>query len=403
MVTGSPSTTPSLPALAKISADNALDPQILDFLQDKGVQSSGVFFHMFAQRDKIAKFLEPLTIGVTLGGVDVKKDVTQLAVAEATLENMMDELTILRSQQMAAASPATPVAPPAATSSSTTQAEAAKPPKSLPKGYWAQVVKDFEAEKVAGVNRVFPVNLLVGAEETLARMVHEKTVSGLYSPVKLGEVISVRHFTPSGQVNPWNRSETDRIEKLTFENGQFVRQPKATPEPQRLLTVIDAFESIKWAMIFARWGKEPDVVRFCEFFINMVRDNPNKIPQVREYYKKCSWDLAMHMRSEHTFESGVDRILQSPDKHDALARWLPPDGPGKGKGKKGQGKGRETHPYGGKGKWRTPSAPTTAPQGTPDNQCRLWAQGFCKFGDKCKFVHGPRPSLPVPAGPPPQR
>ena len=220
-------------------------------------------------------------------------------------------------------------------------------------------------------------------------MVHEKTVSGLYSPVKLGEVISVRHFTPSGQVNPWNRSENDRIEKLTFENGQFVRQPKATPEPQRLLTVIDAFESIKWAMIFARWGKEPDVVRFCEFFINMVRDNPNKIPQVREYYKKCSWDLAMHMRSEHTFESGLDRILQSPDKHDALARWLPPDGPGKGKGKKGQGKGRETHPYGGKGKWRTPSAPTTAPQGTPDNQCRLWAQGFCKFGDKCKFVHAP--------------
>ena len=122
-------------------------------------------------------------------------------------------------------------------------------------------------------------------------------MSGLYSPVKLGEVISVRHFKPSGQVNPWNRSDTDRIEKLTFENGQFVRQPKTTPEPQRLLTVIDAFESIKWAMIFARWGKEPDVVRFCEFFINMVRDNPNKIPQVREYYKKTSWDLAMHQGS----------------------------------------------------------------------------------------------------------
>ena len=48
---------------------------------------------------------------------------------------------------------------------------------------------------------------------------------------------------------------------------------------------------------------------------------PNKIPQVREYYKKTSWGLAMRMRSEHTFESGVDKILQSPDKHDALARW----------------------------------------------------------------------------------
>ena len=65
-------------------------------------------------------------------------------------------------------------------------------------------------------------------------MVHEKMVSGLYSPIKLGEVMSCRRFTPSGQVNPWNRSDTDRVEKLTFENGQFVRQPRSTPEPQRL-------------------------------------------------------------------------------------------------------------------------------------------------------------------------
>ena len=28
-------------------------------------------------------------------------------------------------------------------------------------------------------------------------------------------------------------------------------------------------------------------------------------------------------------------------------------------------------------------------------QCRLWAQGFCKFGDK--FAHGPLPSVPGPA------
>ena len=201
MLTGSTSTTPTLPALAKLSADNALDPQILDFLQDKGVQSSGILiFHMFAQRDKIAKFLEPLAIGVKLNGADVKKDVTQLAVVEATLEHMMDELTIVRNQQLAAAPSTSPVAPSPATSSTTTPADAAKPPKSLPKGYWAQVVKDFETEKVAGVNRVFPVNLLVGAEEILSRMVHEKTVSGLYSPVKLGEVIcSPLHTIRTGQ------------------------------------------------------------------------------------------------------------------------------------------------------------------------------------------------------------
>ena len=92
----------------------------------------------------------------------------------------------------------------------------------------------------------------------------------------------------------------------------------------------------------------------------MVRDNPNKIPQVREYYKKTSWDFAMHMRSEHTFESGVDKILQSPDKHDALARWL------KAKARKERAKGCETRPYGGKCKWRTPFAPVPTHPGAQE-------------------------------------
>ena len=71
------------------------------------------------------------------------------------------------------------------------------------------MVKDFEAKKVAG-----------------------------YSPVKLGEVMSFRHFTPSGQVNPGNRSDADRIKKLTFEHSAFVKRPKATPEPSRFRSIM---------------------------------------------------------------------------------------------------------------------------------------------------------------------
>ena len=194
-------TTPSLPPLSDLATQCALDAQVLEFLNDEGVQNSGVLCHMFAKRNKIAKFLEPLAIGVKLNRVGVKKDATQLAVAEASLEHMLDKLTLVRNQQFATA-PSTLPASTTAPSSSTAASDPTKPPKSLPKGYWAQVVKDFEAEKVAGVNRVFPVNLLVGAEEVLARLVFEKTVSGRYFSGKLGEVMSFRHFTPSGQVNP---------------------------------------------------------------------------------------------------------------------------------------------------------------------------------------------------------
>ena len=103
-----------------------------------------------------------------------------------------------------------------------------------------------------------------------------------------------------------------------------------------MLTVLDAFDSIRWAMIFARWGQEHQINTLIEFFANLTRDHPNKISQIREYYKKTSWDLALHMRSGGTSGEGVDKIVQSPEKHDALACWLPAD-QSKGKGKEGKG------------------------------------------------------------------
>ena len=127
---------------------------------------------------------------------------------------------------------------------------------------------------------------MVGAEEVLARMVHERQVSHLFTPVRLGEIISTRHFTPSKQVNPWAKGAEDRAERLSLGNdGQFVKQQQAIPAPQRMLTVLDAFDSIRWAMTFARWGQERQINTLIEFFANLTRDHPNKIPQIREYYK----------------------------------------------------------------------------------------------------------------------
>ena len=51
---------------------------------------------------------------------------------------------------------------------------------------------------------------LAGREETLARMVYEKEHPRLSSPVKLGEIISVRNFTPSRQVK-WAKSDDKSV------------------------------------------------------------------------------------------------------------------------------------------------------------------------------------------------
>ena len=53
-------------------------------------------------------------------------------------------------------------------------------------------------------------------------------------------------------------------------------------------------------------------MRSCEFFINMVRNNPNKIPQVCEYYKKVSLDLAMRVRSPVWTKSSSPQTSTTP-------------------------------------------------------------------------------------------
>ena len=84
----------------------------------------------------------------------------------------------------------------------------------------------------------------------------------------------------------------------------------------------------------------------------------------------------MRMRSSGSFAEGVQQIISSPEKHDALARWMPPDKEGKGK----EGKGKQ----GGK----TARFLTRANTPYERPQCRLFQQGFCKFGAACKFAHG---------------
>ena len=39
-------------------------------------------------------------------------------------------------------------------------------------------------------------------------------------------------------------------------SGSLVKKEKYVPEPQKVLTFIDAIDAVRWAMIFCRWGEE---------------------------------------------------------------------------------------------------------------------------------------------------
>ena len=58
-------------------------------------------------------------------------------------------------------------------------------------------------------------------------MVYENDTSRVFSPVKLGEIISVRNFTPSRQVNPWAESDAKFSELLSLDaSGSLLRRDK---------------------------------------------------------------------------------------------------------------------------------------------------------------------------------
>ena len=165
------------------------------------------------------------------------------------------------------------------------------------------------------------------------------------------------------------------------------------------LTVLDALDSVKWAMIFAKWGSEHDIAMFVDFFgnMNMVRDCPCKIPQVRDYYKKCSWDLASHLRAGETFAEGVKKVVTSPHRSEALAKWMPPDTPKKGKGKfakgheKGQGKETWLQPSKGRSKGKPWTPMSVSPPAQPGPY-------IGSKGNYCSSVPHASSNMPNPTG-----
>ena len=128
-----------------------------------------------------------------------------------------------------------------------------------------------------------------------------------YTAVALGEILFARHFTASKHVNPFSANAKNEVSTKMFANndGTFEKVTKVVPEPQHLMTMLDAFDSVKWALIFARWRPNGVVEDYIARWQDMVRDNHNKFPQIRAFWKKAFWEVAMELRSKKTFAQDI--------------------------------------------------------------------------------------------------
>ena len=385
----------ALPDLNDVAARSGFDKEMVAFLKQKGISNSGLFLHFFKDSGNIGPFWEPLRAGVEIHGSTVNKSDDERLILEAATKVALDELTLMHTQLMSPTAPAS--ASPSGSQSQASQSEVTeKVPKVLPKNYWSEYVKEFESVTLLGRNRVFPAHLLLGAEEVLSRMVHQHQSSKQYSPVRLGEIISLRHFTPSKSANPFAPKDDSKTRLILDESGTFTKASRQVPEPQKLVTMLDA--------MFARWCDEHDASVWAEFWQNLCRDYPSRTPQVRAFFDEAFLHVTLQMRASKSFSEASAEVRSWP-KQDELNRPAPSENtePRRTKGdfgQKGDHKGHKGKSFDswkgfepGKGKgflrpWQPHPYRPAAQFTQPRPPCRLFAQGYCKFGASCKFALG---------------
>ena len=136
--------------------------------------------------------------------------------------------------------------PPTTTTSTTSSTTDEKPPKHFTS--WAQCVESYNAKLLDGKRRKFPTNMLVGAEEVLARLCHEHTKSKLYTPLGLGEILSRRTFTPDKAMNP-----LAQFRAANAAGGVRYAWTEASWWPgDPMMAIMDGADAAKWALILVK-------------------------------------------------------------------------------------------------------------------------------------------------------
>ena len=332
------------------------DSPLLEYLDWAGIRTKNSLAMFFATSDQIDAWINRFENKVTYGTPakeihypeeDRRKGL--LACFIATWSQCRDDFDQARASKLPAPPP-TIAALPAASSTSTTDD---KVPKTWPKGVYQQLLTDYHTNN--GNTRPFPEKVLLGAEKVLVRMWHEHTSSKNYQAVGLGEIITIRTFTATGSVN--SNAKKDRSDKtLTIgEHNTLVQQEHKDWDPQSMMMILDALESIRWAWILIQISTQDHIDTYIDRFIQLTRKNPQRLPNVKEAWDTFSWNIAMEMRNGKTFKQSTTEILQDPvSLADILSQPLKKRAKGD-KGPKGKGKGKNKSKTKAKGPTWTPN------------------------------------------------
>ena len=193
------------------------------------------------------RVVRPFVDGVEIAGTRREAPDGEQVVVQAIMHHMWAEARKQWTTHIAVPAPAAPPAPAAGSPGAVVPAlPGDKPPKTFPE--WGPLVKRYNEVTIAGEPRDFPTNLLLGAEEVLARMYFEHTKSKEYTAVGLGEILQRRTFTAAMEVNPLaTRRHKEKGQPIRVVDGELVQSRDDPWNPKGVLGVIDGIEAVRWA------------------------------------------------------------------------------------------------------------------------------------------------------------
>ena len=183
-------------------------------------------------------------------------------------------------------------------------------PKFFEPGVFQALLDDWETATVP--RRTFPKQLLAGAESTLARLHHELTVSRLYTPLPLAEVIKLRAYNTDGSVNMKGVQSSHRDALLRIEGGSLKVQP--VDSSMEYLdggrwTLWDAVEANSYALKLTKYGSDASIDGLAILLQRLVRDFTVTTSAFNYVYTAIAYRITFAMRGGVTFDAEAGRIV----------------------------------------------------------------------------------------------
>ena len=263
--------TMAMPSLDEVAQEAAAGDEIKRYLSARGIKTTATLALLATSLEQLDRVLvKPLMDGWQVeGSTPITLTPSEQPIAMAILHHMWSECRALWSKMQAASTAAsfpTATPPTAPASGSASPAAEDKAPKQLPHGVWNKLLHNYERQMIDSRTRTFPVQEVLGAELVLARLHWEHETSKLYTPVKLGELLELRTFLPSGEINPLSKKERSGS-TLVISDNKLVQQEETSWQTRSVLAILDGLASIKWAFILVGLGDEVDVVAFFDWLV----------------------------------------------------------------------------------------------------------------------------------------